>query len=174
MSRRICLWWVCAAAGVLAGCASGVDPRILGNSESQMKLRSMQSRAFDSGDTVKTLKTVVATLQDLGFIVDKSDSALGVASGTKVGYAPAQPPMFARMLAGVAAGAVVGGARAGAGPNDPGALRITVTVRARSDTQLVVRANAEMNQQTISDPKQYQDFFAALEKAMFLTAHQVD
>ena len=172
MSRRIFLWWVCAAAGVLAGCASGVDPRILGNSESQMKLRSMQSRAFDSGDTVKTLKTVVATLQDLGFVVDKSDSTLGMASGTKQMYATSQPSMLATMLGGAAAAGR--GAATGGGASKHGALRITVTVRARSETQLVVRANAEMDQQTISDPKQYQDFFVALEKAMFLTAHQVD
>ena len=34
--------------------------------------------------------------------------------------------------------------------------------------------HAQMNQQTVGDPKPYQEFFAALEKAMFLKAHEVD
>jgi hypothetical protein len=54
------------------------------------------------------------------------------------------------------------------------ALRITVTVRPRGETQAVVRANAQLNQQTVGDPKSYQEFFAALGKAMFLKAHEVD
>jgi hypothetical protein len=139
--RSATVLWVCAIAGVLAGCASGVDPRLLGASDSQVKLRVMQSRAFDSGDSVKTLKAVMATLQDLGFVLDKADSHLGTVSGTKL--------------------------------NDY-ALRITVTVRSRGETQVVVRANAQMDQQTVADPKPYQEFFVALERAMFLTAQQVD
>jgi hypothetical protein len=63
---------------------------------------------------------------------------------------------------------------AGATPVKNPELRITVTVRVKGENRLVVRANAELNQRTIADPKQYQDFFAALEKAMFLTAHRVD
>jgi hypothetical protein len=54
------------------------------------------------------------------------------------------------------------------------ALRVTVTVRPRGETQLLVRVNAEYQQKPITDPEPYQDFFASLEKAMFLTAHQVD
>ena len=144
-----------------------MDPRILGNTDSQMKLRSVQSRAFDSGDTVKTLKTVVATLQDLGFVVDKADSVLGVASGTKAMVTSATPAAW------TAFAAALSGASAG-NTTRRGALRITVTVRARSESQLIVRANAELDEQTVSDPHQYQEFFSALEKAMFLTAHQVD
>ena len=53
-------------------------------------------------------------------------------------------------------------------------LRITVTVRPRGDTQMMVRANAQYMQTAVEDPKPYQDFFTALEKSMFLTAYQVD
>jgi hypothetical protein len=51
---------------------------------------------------------------------------------------------------------------------------MTVTVRPRGDKQLLVRANAQVGVNSIDDPATYQDFFAALEKAMFLTAQQVD
>ena len=87
------------------------------------------------------LRTVIATLQDLGFIVDKADETLGTVSGTKLsGYA----------------------------------LRITVIVRPRGETQMLVRANAQYNIHAVEDPEAYQQFFESLSKAMFLTAHQVD
>jgi uncharacterized protein len=54
------------------------------------------------------------------------------------------------------------------------AMRMTVSVRDKGTAQLIVRANAQYNIQAIEDPQPYQQFFAALEKAMFLTAQQVD
>jgi len=39
---------------------------------------------------------------------------------------------------------------------------------------MLVRANAQYNVQPIDDPKQYQDFFASLEKSLFLAAHEVE
>jgi 16S rRNA G527 N7-methylase RsmG len=53
-------------------------------------------------------------------------------------------------------------------------LRITVTVRPRGQTQLLVRANAQYNLTAVEDPEIYQDFFTSLGKSMFLTAHNVD
>ena len=53
-------------------------------------------------------------------------------------------------------------------------LRMTVTVRPRGDTQMLVRANAQYNIIAVEEPEPYQHFFSALEKAMFLTAHEVD
>jgi hypothetical protein len=109
--------------------------------KSQVELRSFQTRAFDTLDKEKTLRTVIATLQDLSFVVDKADAILGTVSGTKLdGYQ----------------------------------LRMTVTVRPRGETQMLVRANAQYNITAVEDPEPYQQFFIALEKSMFLTAHQVD
>jgi hypothetical protein len=51
---------------------------------------------------------------------------------------------------------------------------MTVTVRPKGDTQLLVRASAQYNITAVTDPKPYQDFFTALSKAMFLEAHQID
>jgi len=61
---------------------------------------------------------------------------------------------------------VVKGSRSG--------LSLTVTVSSRGPAQVVVRANAQRQMSPVEDPEAYQRFFAALEKAMFLTAHQVD
>ncbi len=53
-------------------------------------------------------------------------------------------------------------------------MRITVTVSPRGAEQMAVRANAQRQMTPVEDPEAYQRFFAALEKAVFLTAHQVD
>ena len=54
------------------------------------------------------------------------------------------------------------------------ALRMTVSIRAKGSTQLMVRASAQYNLKAIEDPEPYQQFFASLSKAIFLTAQQVD
>jgi exosome complex RNA-binding protein Csl4 len=124
----------------LASCAPSTR-QILATKESQVKLRAVQTRVFDATDTDKMLRTVIATLQDLGFIVDKADHVLGAVSGTKL---------------------------------DQYILRMTVSVRPRGDTQLLVRANAQYNITAVENPEPYQQFFDALSKAMFLTAHPVE
>lgn len=122
------------------GCAT-TQQRLLDSDSSQVQLRNIQTRAFDTTDKEKTLRTVISTLQDLSFVIDKADATLGTVSATKLKYY---------------------------------ALRITVTVRQKGETQLLVRANAQYNVQPITDPELYQEFFTALGKAMFLTAHQAD
>jgi hypothetical protein len=137
--RRIFL--LLALAASLAACQSDSRQQVLATSQSAVQLRSFQSRAFDTTDQTKTLRTVIATLQDLGFVIDKADAMLGTVSATKLnGYA----------------------------------LKMTVSVRQRGTTQLLVRANAQYNTTAVEDPQPYQQFFEALQKAMFLTAHEVD
>ena len=125
---------------LLVGCAT-TQQRLLDSDSSQVQLRSIQTRAFDTTDKEKTLRTIMSTLQDLGFVIDKADSTLGTVSATKLKYY---------------------------------ALRMTVTVRPRGETQLLVRASAQYNVKPVTDPEPYQQFFTSLEKAMFLTAHQAD
>ena len=126
---------------LLAGCQTDSRDQVLATSESQLALRQIQSRAFDTTEREKMLRTVIATMQDLSFVIDKADAELGSVSGTKLdGYQ----------------------------------LRMTVTVRPRGETQLLVRSNAQYNITPVEDPEPYQQFFTALERSVFLTAHQVD
>jgi len=128
------------AALALAACKSTRE-HLLDSDQSQLALRQIQTKAFDTPDKEKTLRSVIATLQDLQFVIDKADLTVGVVSGTKLsGYQ----------------------------------LKMTVTVHPRGDKQMVVRANAQYNTTPVTDPEPYQQFFAALQKAMFLTAHDVD
>ena len=136
----IALSYLISSCFCFCGCESSRS-QVLAAQESQVKLRSMQSRIFDTTDKIKTLRTAMATLQDLGFVIDKADDVLGSVSATKL---------------------------------DRYAVRITISVRPHGETQMLVRANAQYNLKAIEDPEPYQQFFAAFEKAMFLTAHNIE
>lgn len=53
-------------------------------------------------------------------------------------------------------------------------IKITVSVRPKGNDRMMVRANAQFNITPIDDPKQYQEFFASLEKSLFLAAHEAE
>ncbi len=138
MSRTLLAVFLAAS---LAFCACAKQKAILQTDESQVKLRSIQSRIFDTSDHNRLLRTIISTMQDLGFVIDKAHEALGTVSGTKrKGYT----------------------------------LRMTVSVRPRGESQMIVRSNAQFNLQTVEDPEPYQEFFVALSKGLFLDAHQVE
>jgi hypothetical protein len=69
---------------VLCGCQTDSRQQVLLTDRSQVELRAVQTRAFDTTDRNLTVRTVIATLQDLGFVVDKADEALGTVSGTRL------------------------------------------------------------------------------------------
>ena len=74
------------ALALLSGCQFNPPQRIL-EGESQVQLRSIQTRTFETTERQQTLRTVIATLQDLGFVIDKADADLGAVSATKLdGY----------------------------------------------------------------------------------------
>ena len=50
---------------------------------SQINLRSMQTRAFDTTDEKKALRSVISTLQDFDFLIDEANKVLGVISATR-------------------------------------------------------------------------------------------
>ncbi len=129
-----------SACIVLTGCGTS-KKQLLATNKSQLQLRSIQTRAFDTTDREKTLRTVIATMQDLGFVIDDANYILGSVSGTKL---------------------------------DNFQLRMSVTVRPRGETQLLVRAGMQFNVTQVEDPEPYQQFFTALGRAMFLEAQNVD
>lgn len=69
---------------LLAGCANRNQFVLDSGSQSQVQLRSIQSRVYDTTDQEGALRTIIATLQDLGFVIEKADNQLGTVSGTKL------------------------------------------------------------------------------------------
>ena len=130
---------VALLGGFLVAACQTPEEALLDSGQSQVKLRSIQTRSFDTTDKEKTLRTVIATMQDLNFVIDKADLTLGTVTATKL---------------------------------DRYMLRMTVSVRPRGQTQLLVRANANFGLKPVTDPEPYQKFFTSLGKAMFLTAQE--
>ncbi len=130
---------LCIVLATLSACAA--PNAAITNGGSQVQIRQIQTRDYDTLNKRDTLRSVLSTLQDLGFVIDKADYDLATITATKL---------------------------------QDYEIRMTVTVRERDTERLSVRANARFNEKLIDDPRAYQDFFAALDKAMFLTLHGVD
>lgn len=64
----------------LAGCSTGpqVNPP-----STQLELRSMQTRTYDTADTQLVMKAMMNVLQDLGYVVKSADSDLGLLTAEK-------------------------------------------------------------------------------------------
>jgi hypothetical protein len=133
-----------AVAGLLLIACTAPKPstELLAPTEAQTKLRSYQSRTFDLADRQLALRGVMGVLQDLGFIIERANEALGLVTGAKFAE-----PSF----------------------ND--VVGVTVTVRPQGEGKMLVRINAIFNNRPIEDPAVYQNFFAALERSLFVTGN---
>jgi len=130
----------CALAVVLAGCAAPKpSPQLLAPTEAQTKMRSIQSRTLEVADKLVALRGVMGVLQDLGFVIERANEELGLVTGAK----------FAE-------------------PNFLDVVAITVTVRPQEGGKFLVRVNAIYNNVPVDDPEVYQNFFAALERSLFV------
>jgi len=129
-----------AALLAFAGCAATTPVDITG-SGTQLEARQIQTRQYDTLDKSLTMRSVVATLQDLGFTIDQADAELGTITATRYHQYT---------------------------------MRMTVTVVQRGAERVSVRANARIGEEAVTDAQTYQDFFVALDKAMFLTLNRVD
>ncbi len=126
---------------LIEGCAAPQpSPDLLAPTEAQMKIRSLQTRSFDLKDRQLAMRGVIAALQDLGFIIERANESLGLVTAAR----------FAE-------------------PNFYDVVGVTVTVRSETESRMMVRANAIYNNKPIEDPKVYQNFFATLERALFVT-----
>lgn len=125
---------------LLQACAGGPQKppkELLALTDNQMKIRSFQTRAFDIKDQNKVMRVVVASLQDLGFIIERANGPMGVVTAGKFG------------------------------PDGNGFVEVTVVVRGKGETQTEVRVNALFNTQPVEDPKAYRNFFTAVQRSLF-------
>jgi hypothetical protein len=186
-SRRLSPWLFVGLCLLLQGCPTPYELRHVNqwdsreqiwlSEESQVKIRAAQSRVFDTVDRRRMLATIISTLQDLDFKVEVLDEELGIVSGKKyveneqiygvdLSYLLYQPDALL----------VLNRNYRTWGPFDhrSNLVRFTVTVRKRNDSQLVVRASAQFYLRAVEDPVPYQQFFRALEQAVFLESHSVE
>jgi len=138
---------------MFAGCAT--TPADVAGAGTQLQMRAIQTREYDTLDKQMTMRSVIATLQDLGFTIDQADAELGTLTATRLPR-NSKPAAFSMT------------------PPPQNSMRMTVTVVKKGDRLIAVRANARIGEKSIANAATYQDFFVALDKAMFLTLHKVD
>jgi hypothetical protein len=125
---------------LVGGCATTAPDDVVGGG-TQLATRQIQTREYDTLDKPMTMRSVIATMQDLGFTIDHADVDLGTITATRL---------------------------------HEYTMRMTVTVVEKGDARISVRANARIEENSVTDPATYQDFFVVLDKAIFLTRNKVD
>ena len=68
---------------LLTGCMATTPVNIAGGG-TQLETRQIQTRQYDTLDKAMTMRSVVATLQDLGFTIDQADAELGTITATRL------------------------------------------------------------------------------------------
>lgn len=139
----------CFLAFFLAACQH-TNERLILSSKPAVELRAMQSRAFETTDQPKMLRVIVATLQDLGYKIDKVEPAAGSITATKLAALRLTASVYPRG---------------------------TTQLMVRSNAQVKLpQQQQQRNVETqVDDPEFYQKlFFEPLSKAVFLTALQVE
>ena len=57
--------------------------QVLQTGNTQVAQRAISTRSFDTADRNAVFRATLATLQDLGFVIDRADDALGTVTATR-------------------------------------------------------------------------------------------
>lgn len=144
---------------------------------SQLKVRAAQTRAFDTTDRRRMFEAIISTMQDLDFNVELLDEELGIISGKKFieaeeshgtdpTYLLYRPDTLLLVTRNIHAW--------GPFQHRSNLVRFTATIRTRGTSQLIVRTSAQFYLQAVEEPGPYQQFFRALEQALFLQGRLVE
>ena len=68
---------------ILVGACATTPPDVVG-AGTQLEIRQIQTREYDTLDKQMTMRSVIATLQDLGFTIDQAHLDLGTVTATRL------------------------------------------------------------------------------------------
>lgn len=142
---------------------------------SQLEKRVYQSRTFDNIDKATVMKAMLNVLQDEGFIVNNANPLLGFISGAKE-FDVSDKTIDIEKEFGIKKNALawkgirVATIEATANVSDFGKeIRVRINFKRKL---LNVYGNAQFIDE-ISDEKYYQDFFAKVDKALFIQKQKI-
>jgi hypothetical protein len=166
-----------AAAVGAAGCAATVPPP-----KSQLEVREIQTRTFDTSDTKLVMKAMLNVLQDDGYVVRNAVVDLGLITAAKdIDLAPRRSEPIGGDFVG-ARGAVVFGFQ---GPplyrkTEVHEFTGNVTefgkqtrVRVNIQRKVLDNRGGVLSVQAIEDAQFYQDFFSRVDKSVYLQREQL-
>ena len=83
--------WALSIFLLLTGCATTTE-NVLPH-DSQLATRQIQTRQYDGHTKHGAMRSVVATLQDLGFTIDQADIDVGAITATRMPQSPLRLPV---------------------------------------------------------------------------------
>jgi hypothetical protein len=172
--------------GVLAlgtACATGIPADALQFKADTLARRQLQTRRFDTGDESRALSACAELLQDLGFVIDSSETDLGVIVASKERSAIEGGQVAAKVIVLLGTSMLMAPTnlpidekqqfRASIVSRPVGehgaqvAVRVTFQRMVWNDTGVLSKLEA------LDEPEYYQQFFEMLSKSLFLEAHQL-
>jgi hypothetical protein len=166
-----------AAAALAAGCAAGVRP-----AQTQLEVRAIQTRTFDTADTKMVMKAMFNVLQDDGYVVKNAVVELGLITAAKeTDLAPGRTEPAGTEV-------VVGPIWSFPSLRGPAPYRKTevrdftgnvsefgaqTKVRASFQRKVLDNRGGVLQVEAIDDPTFYQDFFSRMDKSVYLQREQL-
>jgi len=158
--KRLLLVTVALLSVIVFGCATAPPPA------TQTQIREFQTREFDA-DTKTVLKACLNALQDDGYIVKNAVSDLGLLSATKQVDVQSNGEAVVAVL--------FAGGNARFKKNSETEVTVNVSdfgskskVRANFGVKVIDNKGGVISVTQIADAKFYGDFFAKVDKAIFL------
>jgi len=174
LAQRLSLVAVCAG---LISCA-GIPKDAFLLSPTSLEDRQVQSRKFATDDEVSLLAAGAAVLQDMGYVLDETESKLGLITASKEADATNASQIVGAVVLAMFTGAVT--------PIDKEQkIRVSfVTLPSATDKgnyiaritfqRIIWSTDGKVSRvETIKEPDIYEGFFDKLSKSVFLEAYKI-
>jgi hypothetical protein len=167
---------VFVVASFLSGCVNQMAREALTLQPEALEQRRIQTRRFETRSEHELLTASLEVLQDLGFSVDETEPDLGLIVASKNRDASSTGEMIGAFIIGAAGDTQVS-------YNVEQRIRASVVTRGLGKSGTSVRVTfqrivwnnlGEISiNESIEEPKLYQEFFAKLSNSVFLTAFDI-
>jgi hypothetical protein len=174
--RALCLVVLLGAAALCSGCVNEMAKDALTIQPGALELRRIQTRRFETQNEAEILNASLDVLQDLGFEVDETESDLGLIVASKNRDASSTGQIVGAFIIGAAGDSEVTydveqKIRASVVTRSLG--RAGTSVRVTFQRMVWNNQGAISTNESIEEPKLYQEFFNKLSQAIFLTARDL-
>lgn len=174
---------IACIVAALSGCVT-MTPTALRVTEAQLSKRQLETRKYQGIKEGEILAASAAVLQDLGYNLDNSESALGVLTASKQRDATDSGEVALAVVV-----ALLGGGAMAMSKEQT--IRVSLVVRPLQEEtkdqvtskdvffvrvvfqRVVLRTDGSRYAQTLEDPEIYQGFFEKLSKAIFIEGQQI-
>ena len=194
--KRHPLIWLTVMALIVAGCGSSLPKHILRLTPDTLQNRVLQTRKYEGISDADLLSASTGVIQDLGFIIDESETNLGLIVGSKNRDAPPDATQRTWQVLVTTASILVALMAALGGEDDVDIyvppvddyqkLWASIVIHPTSEDEdkthyvrvtfqrIVWDTEGEIDRmQSLSEPEMYQKFFDLLSKSVFLEGQKI-